>query len=54
MQFTPDLLSSDIAGTEIYNPKTGEFRIKKGPAFSVFLQPFVNKPSLTPIVSYLA
>lgn len=37
VQFTPDLLPSDITGTEIYNPKTGEFSIKKGPAFTNLL-----------------
>jgi MoxR-like ATPase len=37
IQFTPDLLPSDITGTEIYNPKTGEFSIKKGPAFTNLL-----------------
>ncbi len=34
IQFTPDLLPSDITGIEIYNPKTNEFQIKKGPIFS--------------------
>ncbi len=34
IQFTPDLLPSDITGTEIYNPKTGDFGIKKGPIFT--------------------
>src|SRR5690606_21017041 len=34
IQFTPDLLPADIIGTEIYNQKTGEFMIKKGPIFS--------------------
>jgi MoxR-like ATPase len=33
IQFTPDLLPADILGTEIYNQKTGEFIIKKGPIF---------------------
>ena len=37
IQFTPDLLPSDITGTEIYNPKSGEFSIKKGPAFTNLL-----------------
>jgi len=37
VQFTPDLLPSDIIGTEIYNPKTNEFYIKKGPAFTNLL-----------------
>ena len=34
IQFTPDLLPSDIIGVEIYNPKTNEFQIKKGPIFA--------------------
>ncbi len=37
VQFTPDLLPSDITGTEIYNPKSGEFSIKKGPIFTNLL-----------------
>src|ERR1700758_2788632 len=31
IQFTPDLLPSDIIGTLIFNPKTYEFETKKGP-----------------------
>jgi len=34
IQFTPDLLPTDIIGTEIYDIKSGEFRVKKGPIFS--------------------
>jgi MoxR-like ATPase len=34
IQFTPDLLPADVVGTLIYNPKDGEFRIKKGPVFA--------------------
>ena len=34
IQFTPDLLPTDIIGTEIYDIKSGEFRIKKGPIFA--------------------
>ena len=37
VQFTPDLLPSDITGIEIYNPKTNEFEIKKGPVFTNLL-----------------
>ncbi len=37
VQFTPDLLPSDITGTQIYDPKTGEFKIKKGPVFTNLL-----------------
>jgi MoxR-like ATPase len=34
IQFTPDLLPADLVGTQIYNPKTAEFYIKKGPVFA--------------------
>jgi MoxR-like ATPase len=34
IQFTPDLLPADLIGTQIYNPKTGEFTPKVGPIFS--------------------
>lgn len=34
IQFTPDLLPADIVGTMIFNPKSGEFHVKKGPVFS--------------------
>jgi MoxR-like ATPase len=37
VQFTPDLLPSDIIGAEIYNPKSGEFVVKKGPVFTNLL-----------------
>ncbi len=37
IQFTPDLLPSDITGTEIYDQKSGEFRVRKGPAFTNLL-----------------
>ncbi|MBF0279528.1 MAG: MoxR family ATPase [SAR324 cluster bacterium] len=37
IQFTPDLLPADVIGTQIYEPKTGEFRIKKGPIFANFV-----------------
>jgi len=33
IQFTPDLLPADITGTVIYNPKTQDFSVKKGPLF---------------------
>jgi MoxR-like ATPase len=36
VQFTPDLLPSDIVGTEIYRPQTGEFIKRKGPVFTNF------------------
>ena len=34
IQFTPDLLPSDLIGTMIFNPKSGEFAPRKGPIFS--------------------
>ncbi|NBA88659.1 AAA domain-containing protein [Emticicia sp. CRIBPO] len=34
IQFTPDLLPSDLIGTMIYNQKSGEFEVKKGPIFA--------------------
>ncbi len=37
VQFTPDLLPSDLIGTPIYNPKEGTFSIKKGPIFTNIL-----------------
>ncbi|NPA71195.1 MAG: MoxR family ATPase [Gammaproteobacteria bacterium] len=33
IQFTPDLLPSDITGTDIYRPETGEFEFQAGPVF---------------------
>ena len=34
IQFTPDLLPSDLTGINFYNQKTGEFEFRKGPLFS--------------------
>jgi MoxR-like ATPase len=34
IQFTPDLMPSDILGTSVFNLKTTEFEFKKGPVFS--------------------
>lgn len=34
IQFTPDLLPADVVGTQIYNPRSGEFSVKKGPIFA--------------------
>lgn len=34
IQFTPDLLPSDIVGTEIYDPKSGAFSTRRGPVFA--------------------
>ncbi|OED34670.1 ATPase [PVC group bacterium (ex Bugula neritina AB1)] len=44
VQFTPDLLPADIVGTMIYNPKDGDFSLKKGPVFhSVLLADEINR-----------
>ena len=37
VQFTPDLLPSDILGAEIYDPQNNAFKIKKGPIFTNLL-----------------
>ena len=37
VQFTPDLLPSDIIGTEIYDPSSNSFKIKHGPVFTNLL-----------------
>ncbi len=37
IQFTPDLMPSDILGTSVFNAKTSEFEFKKGPVFSNFI-----------------
>lgn len=37
IQFTPDLLPADVVGTLIYNMKSNEFNIKKGPVFANFV-----------------
>jgi len=37
VQFTPDLLPSDIIGTEIYDPSNNTFKIKQGPIFTNLL-----------------
>ncbi|HVD96756.1 MAG TPA: MoxR family ATPase [Cytophagaceae bacterium] len=34
IQFTPDLMPSDVLGTSVYNSKNSEFEFKKGPIFS--------------------
>lgn len=37
VQFTPDLLPSDLVGTQIFLPQKGEFSVKKGPVFTPIL-----------------
>ena len=44
IQFTPDLLPADITGTQIYNPKDGQFHVRKGPIFAnIVLADEVNR-----------
>jgi MoxR-like ATPase len=37
IQFTPDILPSDVIGTEVYRPQSGDFIIRKGPVFTNLL-----------------
>ena len=46
IQFTPDLLPSDILGSSIYNPKDGSFDFRKGPVFcNILLADEINRAS---------
>jgi MoxR-like ATPase len=37
IQFTPDLLPSDLLGTQVYNPKSGAWSVRMGPVFANFV-----------------
>jgi MoxR-like ATPase len=44
IQFTPDLLPSDVTGTSVYHPSTGEVRFRPGPVFAnVVLADEINR-----------
>lgn len=46
LQFTPDLLPSDITGVSIFNQQTGEFRFMEGPVFAnIVLADEINRAS---------
>ena len=46
VQFTPDVLPSDILGFSMYNSKSGEFEFREGPIFSnLFLADEINRTS---------
>jgi len=46
VQFTPDLLPTDILGSSIYNPRDGSFTFKKGPIFTnILLADEINRAS---------
>ena len=44
IQFTPDLMPSDVIGTNIFNPKQGDFELRQGPVFvNVLLADEINR-----------
>jgi MoxR-like ATPase len=44
IQFTPDLLPSDLTGTDIFRPETGQFEFQQGPLFNhVILADEINR-----------
>jgi len=44
IQFTPDLLPADITGTYVYNVKSGDFELRKGPVFTnIMLADEINR-----------
>jgi MoxR-like ATPase len=44
IQFTPDLLPADLIGTLVFNPKTGDFHVKRGPIFAnIILADEINR-----------
>lgn len=46
VQFTPDLMPSDIIGVSVYDKETGSFSFKKGPIFNqIFLADEINRTS---------
>lgn len=46
IQFTPDLLPSDVTGVSIYNPKESEFEFREGPVFgNILLADEINRTS---------
>src|SRR5215510_16172588 len=46
VQFTPDLLPTDILGCSVYNPREGTFTFKEGPIFTnILLADEINRAS---------
>jgi len=44
VQFTPDLMPSDVIGTTIFDPKTADFKVRKGPIFvNILLADEINR-----------
>lgn len=44
VQFTPDLMPSDVIGTSVFDPKTAEFKLRQGPIFvNILLADEINR-----------
>ncbi|MBC5809588.1 MAG: AAA family ATPase, partial [Candidatus Eremiobacteraeota bacterium] len=44
IQFTPDLMPADVVGTTVFNPKSAEFSVRRGPVFTnVLLADEINR-----------
>ncbi|HMQ34758.1 MAG TPA: MoxR family ATPase [Chloroflexaceae bacterium] len=44
VQFTPDLMPSDVVGTQVFEPSSGQFRLRRGPIFcQVLLGDEINR-----------
>jgi MoxR-like ATPase len=44
IQFTPDLMPSDVIGTNVFDPRTAEFKLRQGPVFvNVLLADEINR-----------
>src|SRR5690349_2579216 len=44
VQFTPDLMPSDVIGTNVFDPRENDFRLRKGPIFvSILLADEINR-----------
>ena len=54
IQFTPDLMPSDILGTSIFNVKSSEFEFKKGPISTLFVFMCLSKNSLRTLTALFA
>ena len=44
VQFTPDLLPTDILGSSIYNPRDGSFEFRQGPVFANVIRRLHSPP----------
>ena len=54
VQFTPDLMPTDIIGVSIYDKNTGTFTFRKGPIFNqIFLADEINRTSPKPNLVWL-